>query len=317
MRPTAFVAALVLALSLPVGVSAEEGGSGHYMPGGFASFVDVLPGKPGLGVFNSFTYYSGDASRSRTFIVGGQVTASLDATVYVDTTILLYETPLEILGGGYGLGIAVPVVWVEATGEVSTPFGSRSMSDSARGLGDITIFPLMLVWQTGSFKYGGYFGIYAPTGDYDVGKLANVGKNYWTFEPTLYVNYFGKKGQEVTAFAGYDVNTENKDTHYESGDAFHLDATFAQHLPLFDLGLVGVGANAFYYKQVTGDSGAGAVLGKLEDRTGGIGPVLSFAAKLGKTQWADLVAEAKWLPELEVNRRLKGDIVWFKLAVLF
>jgi len=30
----------------------------------------------------------------------------------------------------------------------------------------------------------------------------------------------------------------------------------------------------------------------------------------------DLIAEAKWLPEIDVERRLKGDIVWFKLALL-
>jgi hypothetical protein len=49
-------------------------------------------------------------------------------------------------------------------------------------------------------------------------------------------------------------------------------------------------------------------------RTVGIGPVVSYATKLGET---DLVAEVKWPPELEVNKRLKGNYVWFKLAVLF
>jgi len=29
------------------------------------------------------------------------------------------------------------------------------------------------------------------------------------------------------------------------------------------------------------------------------------------------VAEVKWLPELDVNKRLKGDYIWFKLGVLF
>jgi hypothetical protein len=48
-------------------------------------------------------------------------------------------------------------------------------------------------------------------------------------------------------------------------------------------------------------------------RTVGIGPVVSYA----KIRGTDLVAEVKWLPELEVNKRLKGDYVWFKLAVLF
>ena len=30
-----------------------------------------------------------------------------------------------------------------------------------------------------------------------------------------------------------------------------------------------------------------------------------------------LLAEVKWLPELDVDKRMKGDYVWFKLGVLF
>ena len=44
---------------------AEEGGTGHYAPGSFASFVDVLPGDPSVGVFNYFLYYDGSANVSR------------------------------------------------------------------------------------------------------------------------------------------------------------------------------------------------------------------------------------------------------------
>jgi hypothetical protein len=43
-----------------------------------------------------------------------------------------------------------------------------------------------------------------------------------------------------------------------------------------------------------------------------IGPVLSYTYPLGK---AKLVAEAKWLPELDVSNRLKGDIAWIKLGI--
>lgn len=127
-----------------------------------------------------------------------------------------------------------------------------------------------------------------------------------------------KIGTEVSAFAGYDISTKNNKTDYQSGDMVHLDITVAQHLPLFG-GFVGVGANGFYYQQVRGDSGSGGKLGDFEGRTTGIGPVISYAMKIGKSKpkAADLVAELKWLPELNVEKRLKGDTIWFKLAVLF
>jgi len=49
-------------------------------------------------------------------------------------------------------------------------------------------------------------------------------------------------------------------------------------------------------------------------RTLGIGPVLSYATKIWKK---DLVAEVKWLPEMDVEKRLKGDTIWFKLGMVF
>jgi hypothetical protein len=58
---------------------------------------------------------------------------------------------------------------------------------------------------------------------------------------------------------------------------------------------------------VTGDSGAGARLGDFQGRTVGIGPVASHATKIGNGPRR----RVKWLPELEVNKRLKGDYVWF------
>jgi hypothetical protein len=147
--------------------------------------------------------------------------------------------------------------------------------------------------------------------------LANVGKNFWTFEPGLSVSWLSSKiGTEVSLFAGFDFNTKNDKTDYQSGNVFHLDATVAQHLPLLG-GFVGVGANAFYYQQVSGDSGSGAKLGGFEGRTIGVGPVLSYATKIGRHKKTDLVAELKWLPELDVAKRLQGDTIWFKLALLF
>ena len=125
-----------------------------------------------------------------------------------------------------------------------------------------------------------------------------------------------KIGTELSLFAGYDLSTKNDKTDYQSGDVLHLDATLAQHLPLLG-GFIGVGANAFYYQQVTGDSGSGANLGDFEGRTVGVGPVLSYAMKVGGNKKTDLVAEVKWLPELDVDKRLKGDTVWFKLALVF
>ncbi len=314
----AFGTLLAIAILAPVFSQAEEGGSGHYMPGANASFVDALPGKPGLAVANFFSFYDASAEISK---VGGLVTAGLDATAYADTLVALYQTPLKLLGGYYAIGMAIPYVWLEVKGEIqlTKPDGGTikfTKRDTANGFGDITVYPFMLGWTGlgGDLKYDVRLGIYVPTGDYKNGDLANVGKNYWTFEPAGSVSYISRKiGLELSAFAGLDFNTKNNDTEYRTGDQFHLDVTIAEHLPLFG-GLIGVGANGFYYQQINGDSGSGAVLGDFKGRTSGIGPVLSYVAKVWKK---DLVAEIKWLPEIYTKNRLEGDYVWFKLAMAF
>lgn len=176
----------------------------------------------------------------------------------------------------------------------------------------------MLGWTglNGDLKSDFRLGIYAPTGDYEKGKLANVGKNYWTFEPMVTMSWISSKiGLELTGFVGMDFNTENTKTDYQTGNQFHADLTAAEHLPFFG-GIIGVGVSGFYYEQVTGDSGPGvpAALGDFTGRTMGVGPVLSYAMKVSQK---DLVAEVKWLTETDVQNRLKGDYLWFKVGMVF
>jgi hypothetical protein len=307
---------VALAILVPFSAYAEEGGSGHYMPGGMASFIDALPGKPGLAVANFFNFYDGSAGINKQLPFAGLVTVGLDATAYSDTIVALYQTPLKLLGGYYAVGVAIPYIWMKAKGTVTTASGTIKVRDTADGIGDITLYPFMLGWTglNGDLKYDARLGIYAPTGSYKKGKLANVGKNYWTFEPAVSFSYISSKfGLELSAYAGMDFNTENNKTDYRTGTQFHLDFTVAEHLPLFG-GVIGAGANGFYYQQITGDGGSGARLGDFKGHTLGIGPVLSYATKIWKK---DIVAEVKWLPEMGVEKRLKGDSVWFKLGMVF
>ena len=302
---------------LSPGLRAEEGAGGHYVPGATSSFIDALPGKPAWVVANAFTYYDGSANLGNPLPIAGRVALDAQATLYADTLFGVYETPLELFAGHYAVGAAVPWVSVEVNGTVVPPVGpSFGRTDSAAGLGDITLYPFMLGWTHGAdIKYDVRLGVYAPTGDFDVGELANTGRNHWTFEPSASFSWLSSKiGTEATVFGGFDFNTENPDTDYTSGTSFHVEATLAQHLPVGKVGIFGLGANAFYYRQIGGDSGAGAEFGGFEGLTAGVGPVLSFVRKIKSAEFA---AEVKWLPELDVEKRMKGDYVWFKFGVVF
>jgi hypothetical protein len=309
---------LVLLLVLPGLARAEEGGSGHYAPGAMASFFDAFPPDPGrLAMFGFYTHYEGCAEASREIPVAGQLTFGLEATTDIATVGAFYRTRLDVLGGGLAFGAAVPVVWLDTRGTINGPLGSNAAQDDASGIGDITLYPLMLGWvrDGGDLRYDLRLGVYLPTGSYEKNKLAVLGKNFWTFEPGFLVSYLSSKnGREASAYAAVDFNTKNEETDYQTGSQFHIDATLAQHLPLLG-GVGGLGATGFYYQQIADDSGGlAAQLGGFRGRTVGVGPVLSYVHEFGDH---DLVSELKWLPELDVDRRLEGDFIWLKLALAF
>jgi len=295
---------------------AEEGGTGHYAPGSMSDFVDGVPPKPTFIVRYNFLYYNGSVSANVPLPIGGQSTLGASATSWASGLSLLWRPPVD-LGDrwSYAMSTTVPYLWVDVSANVTAGPITGQRSSSINNVGDIVLMPLMLNYNVNSnLNVNFRTGIYAPTGDYQVGRLANTGKNFWTFEPTLGLMYFGvNNGREASVFVGADFNTENEATSYTSGTQLHLDGTLAQHFPLFG-GLAGVGVNGFWYDQVSADSGSGATFGAFEGRTTGVGPVLSYVFKVGKT---DMIAEVKWLDELDTTKRLEGSMVWFKLVAKF
>jgi len=208
---------------------------------------------------------------------------------------------------------------VSADTAVTLPSGGTTggprRADRTTGLGDIILMPVMFNYTVDpEFSVNARLTGYAPTGSYKVGRLANTGKNFWTIEPTVGFMYFGQKnGREASVFIGADFNQENPGTKYKSGTQLHIDGTFAQHLPLAG-GVAGLGLGAFYYKQVTDDSGEGATLGAFRAKTVGLGPVISYIRKL---EGADLMVEFKWLQENDTAKRLKGDTYFLKAMLKF
>jgi len=319
IRAAALVGALALGATNLNQLHAEQSGSGHYMPGATASFIDASPGQPGWVFENIFMNYNdGTFGGSRGLPFGGNIDLNVTANATAEIPLVMFTPDYHVLGALPSFAVAVPVVWmdIKAGGTIDSHGLSYTVprEDNASGLGDIEMIPLMLGWTNGDFKYGAVCAVYAPTGEYDKNNLANVGLGYWTFTPEVTISWLSSKiGTEVSVFTGLDFNTKNTDADYQSGDLFHIDATVAQHLPLFG-GFAGVGANGFYIKQITGDSGSGARLGSFKAETYGIGPALSYAHKLGKH---DLVCEVKWLPQLDSKNTTKGDYVWVKIALIF
>lgn len=106
------------------------------------------------------------------------------------------------------------------------------------------------------------------------------------------------------------VNTENNDTNYKTGDEFHVDVVANQFLSAtFAIGLRG-----YYFRQVTGDSGSGAVLGDFKGESLGIGSGFLWAPKFAGGK---LTVTGKWMHDLIDERRFDSDYFTFALAWKF
>lgn len=296
----------------------EEGGTGHYLPGSMASFIDGVPSEETFITRVNVASYQG--SFEKTLPIAGIDAISADASVEAFGLTFCWRPPVEIHPEwSFAVSATIPFVIAEVEASIAGHVGSESVTirrqDRKEGLGDIILMPVMLNQRISpdlNFNYR--LTVYAPTGDYEVGRLANAGKNFWTYSPTVGVVYFGQEnGVEASLYAGVDFNTKNKDTEYHSGDQFHVDATLAQHIPLLE-GIAGVGITGFFYDQITGDSGSGARFGDFRSTASGVGPVVSYVMK---TAQRDFVAELKWLHEFDVRRRLEGDTIFLKVMTSF
>jgi hypothetical protein len=303
-------------------VRAEEGGSGLYVPGAYSSLINITPNKPGLAIGDTFYFYKGDVGASATLPFGGFLASSINANIYFESISLAYTFSPTILGAHYTAAVSVPYIWVNVEAKVSINprlfariIGPRNktLQDSANGITDMAFVPIALNWTFGDLQINPQFAVYAPTGSYDKSQLANAGQNHWMFDNVLGLSYLSHKtGTELTVFGGFALATENQATHYLNGDIFHLEATLQQFLPLSKHDLLGIGANFFYFQQITGDSGSGAVLGDLEGNDLGVGPVVTLIHTSSKYAFS---VQAKWLPELETNNRLRGNGVWVSVGL--
>jgi len=295
--------------------AAEEGGAGHHVPGGMSTLIDLLPTQPGLVVESMFLHYSGDAAASASIPIADRLSLGLDATSDALTVGGIYTFEQQVLGAHYSVGAFLPYVWVDVDAQVRIGnLPPAHVSSSASGIGDISLLPVMMAWKSDCWQFNAALPIYAPTGDYEAGRLANPGLNHWSFDPTVGVAWSNEKtGFNFAAHTGFTFSTENPDTDYRNGTLFHLDLSAQQLLPVGP-GFLGLGVEAFYLEQVSGDSGAGATLGGFKGRTIGLGPVLSYILPAGENT---LVAEARWLPELDTKRRMEGDYFWLKVVCQF
>lgn len=289
----AFLTVVFMSIA-PFTAFATEGGGGAYGNGAEDSMSGNVPG-PGFWFINYMNYYHSDEFKDNNgdTLLGKD---QFEVTTLANIFRFAYTSNVQILGGNLGGYLLVPLVYAD----VKTPAGS----DTNEGLGDMTISPF-ISWHTKNFHWAVAFDVTMPTGDYDKNEVANLGRNYFTFEPLVAFTYLADNGFEFTGKLMYDINTENNDTNYKSGQELHADYFAGYHAGPWTFGL-----NGYLYKQVTDDELNG---NKVKDNRGQImaaGPMVSYFFK-GQS------IVLKYQKEFEAENKSEGEKVWLKYFVHF
>jgi hypothetical protein len=314
LRAPAILAALTaLLLTLTATIPsafAAKGGYTNYVPGLYGDFAVSVPPDPGFYLRQDLYYYTADGDKAW-FVQGEQIRAELDLDVgcYLLTGFMV--TDFKLLGGRYAFGADIPIVFGSIAGTFAADSTVFSFDEDRTAFGDLGLIPISLYWSFGNFHFNVYESVIVPTGSYDASRAIDAGLNHWSFDTVVGATYLHpEKGFELSAVLGYIYNTENTDIDYQTGQEIHLDVMVNQFLSE----TVAVGIQGFYYKQVTGDSGRGAVLGDFKGEAAGIGPAVMWATQIKEV---GLFVNFKWLYEFHAENRLEGNHFFVNATLAF
>jgi hypothetical protein len=293
---------------------ATENAASVYLLGLGGPGAAIMPPIQGVFFDNIFYYYTGTAQAGKEFVVGGRVVAGLNARVGADFATGLWAPTTDFFGATVTLGATLPFgePLVDVSAVLTGPFGRQlnvSRSDSTFVAGD-PLLTAAIGWKWGDFHLQGSTLVNVPIGEYHDGALANLAFHRWADDLSLAGTWHDDKvGWDVTGKVGVTFNGTNNVTHYTTGTEFHAEGAVEKTLsPAFS-----VGAQMYYFDQVTGDSGSGARLGPFEGRVTGAGGTAVYRFVLLKKIPATLRLRA--MHEFDVTNRLQGTSVWLDFTM--
>ncbi|MFJ3371571.1 transporter [Pseudomonas sp. NPDC086251] len=288
-------AGLSLLAAASAGVHATEGGGSSY-PMGAENYMSGAMSPPGLYSQFYVGHYEADALRGNQ---GEKVPVDFRVRANSVAPRLIWVTEQQVLGASLAFHAIVPLVdlKVELNGQ----------SQRKQGLGDIIFGPALGFHHSEKLHSIFALDFIAPSGEYDRGDLANIGRNYWVVEPVVAVSYVDPNGLNVDAKIMYDFNQRNDATDYRSGQELHVD--YAVGWGLGNGWVVGVGG--YMLHQTTDDRQDGERVEDNKGRAIAIGPSVKYTSDKG---W---FLTAKWEQETQVRNRAEGNAYWMKLTIPF
>lgn len=211
----------------------------HYISGMEGTDTAVL--KDGFTVRSYNVFYTADEFKDN----DGNSVGDIDLNQFASFLRAYYMTDLEFLGAKYGLGLGLPVGYVDLK--------VNGMSDDNFNLGDLLIEPVILKWNYDKFDAFASVGVFAPTGQFENDEPLNIGGGHWTIMPSVGgIFYFDDaKTWSMGATARYEFNTEVEDTDFRHGDVFTTEYGLTKAFPICGKDALTVGVNGYTRVQTT------------------------------------------------------------------
>jgi hypothetical protein len=296
--------AILVAVALTASAAfATESGRNPFPNGLNGIGVGNLP-PPGLYLANEFLYIRGDRFNDSN---GNKAFPNfkLDSEAYAAR--FLWNSGVKVLGADWITQLVVPVVRVSVKnlpppgvplipGVTSPPFFNRQTKS---GIGDITLTQL-LAWHTPNFHYAAGFDVTLPTASFESNRPVNIGQGYFTFSPAVAATWL-IDGFELSSKLTFDINFENNETNYNSGEAALVDYSFGYRWEK-EWGKLLLGIGGYYYHQFSDDKVNGiTVFDGFRGKALGIGPQIQYQHPIGA------ILELKYQKDFEVENRAEGD----------
>jgi hypothetical protein len=296
--------------------AADEGGVSFWLPGQYASFV-ALQTDPGLILRVAYDHTDASASGDHEFVLAGSVRAGVTSKRDLVFVFPIYAFEGDVLGGQGALAMGWAYGTVKSAADVTLagPKGTvlaRQVEDSHAGGSDL--YPTgTLKWNQGASNWLAYLAGDVPVGAYTPGRLANVGINHGAIDLGGGYTYLSPVNRhEFSATLGFTGNFKNPDTDYKNGLDTHLD--WAASMFLSKTMATHLGVAGYFYEQLTGDSGSGAVLGDFKSQVTGLGGEVGHFFPVGAHAWYVL---AKAYGEFDAHNRPEGWNLWLTVDVPF
>jgi hypothetical protein len=299
------ICALLLIVPGASELSAAEGGLGRPISGaGINPYAGLVPPLPGFAVGIAEAYYDASISGGTTVPIGLNLTLGVDMKASFTPITVLYIWPTTGKEWNFASGISIPLAYVEAEATVTLGPLTGRVKDDDFGVFDIVLVPIIASYHISQTDHLAFnFTIWAPTGEYDPDRLANLSTNTWTFIPSVaYTKIFPKANVELSSMWALQFDTENTATNYQNGVLSDFEFTVIKRCK----GGFGFGGIGSWIQQLTDDSGPTA--DKLNGFVGqafGVGPIVTYSTKIGKSH---LDFNARFVHEFENRNRPEGDL---------